>query len=93
MLGMLGNPKKVASIIIASGSKKDDEGNGYRERKEVDESTDDFDMIAEEMANCMENKDKAGLASCFKSLLYSLESKMKTGETEEAPESEESEEY
>lgn len=83
MLGMLGNPKKVASIIIASGPKKDSEGNGYREPKETDESMDDFGMIAEEMANCVENKDKEGLASCFKSLLYSLESKMKSGESEE----------
>lgn len=83
MLGMLGNPKKVASIIIASGPKKDEEGNSYRGPKEVDESMDDFDMIAEEMATCIENKDKAGLASCFKSLLYGLESKMKSGESEE----------
>lgn len=86
MLGMLGNPKKVASIIIASGSRKDDEGNNYKELEGVDKSTDDFDMIAEEMATCIENKDKSGLASCLKSLLYSLESKLSKGESEEVEE-------
>ena len=80
MLGMLGNPKKIASIIIAGTPRKDEGGNTYSEKKPVDESMDDFDMIAEEMASCMQNKDKAGLASCFKSLLYSLESKIRSEE-------------
>ncbi len=88
MLGMLGNPKKVASIIIASGS-KDEAGNRYKEVSGEQKSEDDFDMIAEEMASCIENKDKAGLASCLKSFLYSLESRLGKGEESESEDSEE----
>ena len=82
MLGMLGNPKKVASFIIASSPRKDSEGSSYREKDEIDKSSDDFDMIAEEMISRLEEKDPKGLASCLKSLFYNLESRIKGGESE-----------
>lgn len=92
MLGMLGDPKKVASIIISKGPREDKEGNYEKEVGEVDKSDDDFGMIAEEMVSCMENKDREGLKSCFKSLMYSLESKINDENSESEHENRDQEE-
>ena len=46
-----------------------------------------IDMLADEMINCMENKDSGGLSSCLKSLFLNIESRLK--KEEEMPEMEE----
>lgn len=95
MLGMLGNPKKVASLIIA-GMSKDGAGNDKSYSKKVngtEKSSEDFTMIADDMVNCIENKDREGLASCIKSLLSALESRLANkGEEDNMMEDEDSEE-
>lgn len=72
MLGMLGQPKKVASIIISSMAKKTPEGNYEKEKPEVDESDDELTMLAEEILSRIKNDDAKGLASCLKTLTYKL---------------------
>lgn len=85
---MLGNPKKVASLIIA-GISKDKEGKpgeSYNKKLEGTEKSDeDFGLVADEMINALQDGDKERLASCLKSLFYNMESRMMNKGEESGP--------
>jgi hypothetical protein len=87
MLGMFKDPKKVSAIIISRMGKSEKPESYERENGNAEKSETDFDMLADQMINCMENKDSGGLSACFKSLFLNIESRLK--EKEEMPETEE----
>ncbi len=87
MLGMFKDPKKVSAIIISRMGKGEKPESYERENGNAEKSDTDFDMLADEMINCMENKDSGGLSSCLKSLFLNIESRLK--KEEEMPEMEE----
>lgn len=91
MLGMMGNPKKVATLIIAGMSKdKDgkDKGEYNKKLEGTEKSDDDFSTIADEMMNALQEGDKSRLASCLKSMFYNMESRLENKGEEVSPEEE-----